>query len=151
MSVVKAKDSNFKYRTVSRKVIDNIIKDIGEGSPKKYAARANGITETHLHNLIKQGLFDIDHNILDSLEAHLVVSLGKIHQEEIKYCKGEIKFSADGHKGAEWILKHAYWREFGNNAAAQELAEEISRLKVDFGDLKNVEINNGETEEDTQE
>jgi O-phosphoseryl-tRNA(Cys) synthetase len=128
------------FRRLSIELVDAIVKDISEGSPHKYAAEANGITERIFYIWVNQGKIDIDLEN-PTLPAYLVQSLAKIKQEEIKWCREQIKKYKKGHKGAEWTLEHAHWRIYSNNAPAKELAAEIEELK---NTLRNGEAN-GET------
>jgi hypothetical protein len=116
-------------RTFTDSAIANILLDISKGSPKKHAAEANGISERHLHLAIKQGITDIDHGESDTRWAKLVRSLRKIENDEIQFCRQAIVGSEKSHKGAEWTLEHAYWREFCGDAKILELAKEVDQLK----------------------
>jgi hypothetical protein len=132
MSVVKPNKRPKAFTKVSQKVIDNILKDISEGSTRKHASEANGITSRHFHYLVAQGLVDLEWGKTDSMFARMVRSLRAIEQEEIKWCRNAAKNSEDGHRGAQWTLEHAYWRYFGKDANAKELAEEIDRLREEM-------------------
>lgn len=116
-------------RTVTQKTIDAILKDIKRGSPNKHAALANGISEEHFYNMVRQGICDVHYGDLDTMHARMVQSLQKIEMEEIIGCKQDIRISDKGHKGAEWILEHSYWRHFCGDAKLMELAEEFEREK----------------------
>lgn len=118
------------FRKLNKKLIDTIVKDIAEGSTHKFASLANGITPRIFDVWKKQGEIDIEHEE-QSLCAYLVLSLYKVKQKEIKECRSAIKESARGHVGAQWTLEHAYWREYGNNAAVMELAAEIEQFKAE--------------------
>lgn len=125
-----SKDKQFHPpRTFTDDVIKLILKDIKAGSPKRHAAEANGIAESTFHTAIKQGITDIVHGDPESRWARLVVSLRAIEQEEIQYCRQAIKGSDKGHKGAEWTLEHAYWRDFCADAKLIELANEVENMK----------------------
>lgn len=139
------------YPKVNQPMIDAILKDISLGSPKKHAAHANGISISHFHNLIAQGVVDIEWGISDSLPAKMVVSLAKIEQIEIQGCRKIIRQMEDGHKGAQWTLEHAYWRYFGKDANAKELADEIERIREEIKGAKNDEANISNTEENSEE
>jgi hypothetical protein len=116
---------------LTEEVISSILKDIKRGSPKKYAAGANGITETQLYYAIRQGITDTNHGETDTRWARLVKSLRTIEQDDIVGCIQDIRQSEKGHKGAEWILEHAYWREFCGDAKIIQLAEEVDELKTE--------------------
>ena len=113
-----------------------ILRDVARGIPKKYAAESNCITESSFYNAIRQGLTDIAHDETDTRWAHMVVSLRKIESEEIAWCRKSIKESEKSHKGAEWTLEHAYWREFCGDAKIIQLAEEVDELKSEKANEK---------------
>lgn len=144
---VKPNKIPFPFKKLNKELIDNIVKDIEEGSTHKYASQANNITESIFNIWRKQGEMDIAFEN-DSLCAYLVVSLAKIKQKEIKKCRKMIKDAKKGHKGAEWTLEHAYWREYGSNAPVRELAEEIEALRET---LKKKDKYHGETNDETTE
>lgn len=121
------------FRKLNKELIDRIVQDIGEGSTHKLAAASNGITHRIFDIWRKQGDIDIEHEV-DSLCAYLVLSLSKTKQLEVKNCRSAIISSDKGHKGAEWTLEHAYWRDFGNNAALAEIDERIEALESAKGD-----------------
>lgn len=133
MAVAKPNKKKYKpnkYPVVTQEVIDNILKDLEEGSTNKRAARANGVSESHFYNLIAQGIVDIEFGMPDTMQARMVVSLSKLEQNEIKWCRKSIKESDKGHRGAEWTLEHAYWRDFSPNANVKELADDIEQLRL---------------------
>lgn len=109
--------------------IDAILKDIAEGSTRFHASEANGIAYTTFFYWIKQGQFDLEHAKEDTIEAKLVKALRIIEQNEIKRCRNNIVDRTKGHSGAQWTLERVYWRQFGPNVEARELAEEIALLK----------------------
>lgn len=143
----KPNKKSYPFRTVTQEKIDAILEAIKEGAPNKYAAEANGISESHFYNLINQGICDFNHDVLDSLPARLVVSLRNIEMEEIISCKKDIRVSEKGHRGAEWTLEHAYWRTFSSDGNIRELAEDIEREKG----VKKDERFKEETSEETKE
>jgi hypothetical protein len=116
------------FRKLNKDLIDRIVKDIDEGSTHRLASESNGITSRIFDIWRLQGKIDLEHEE-DSLCAYLVLSLSKVKQKEVKICRQAIVDSEKGHKGAEWTLEHAYWRDYGNDANAKELAEEIERMK----------------------
>lgn len=116
-------------KLISQEVIDLILADIKRGSPNKYAAEANGVSEVLFYYWIKQGLLDLTYG-LDTIHSRLVKSLRGIEQEEIVECRSAIKESDKGHRGAEWTLEHVYWRQFSSNAPAIDLNERMERLEL---------------------
>jgi hypothetical protein len=120
------------YPKVNQEKLDKILAEIKKGGTRKHSAEANGISGTHFHNLIAQGIVDIEFGLHDTIHARLVVSLRDIELKEIQSCRSAIRKGKTGHKGAEWTLEHAYWRSFGKDANAKELAEEIDRLREDM-------------------
>jgi hypothetical protein len=152
---MEAKPNKKDYRprqfpVVTQEKIDAVLKDISEGSTKKHASEANGISCRHFHYLIAQGIVDIEWDKPHTMCANLVRSLRKIEQNEIKWCRNATREHEDGHKGAQWTLEHAYWRYFGKDANAKELAEEIERLREEMKETRDGEIDSGETQEDTE-
>lgn len=140
------------FPVATQEKLDAILKDISEGSTKKHASEANGISCRQFHYLIAQGIVDLEFAKYDTMCANLVRSLRAIEQEEIKWCREKARFSPDGHKGAQWTLEHAYWRYFGKDANAKELAEEIERLREEMKGVKEDGDNNGcEKKEATEE
>lgn len=140
------------FPKVNQQMLDAILEDIRKGSPRKHAAEANGISRRHFHHLIAQGILDLEFGKIDTIHARLARSLRQIEQEEIQWCREKARFSEDGHKGAQWTLEHAYWRDFGKDANSKELAEEIEQLRDDLkkGALKNG-IKCGQEKEDSEE
>lgn len=150
MAEAKPNKRPHRFKTVTKQLLEAILKDIQEGSPKKHAAEANGISDRHFYNLLAQGIVDLEYQKDTTLQAWLVRSLRKIEQKEIKDCRAKIKKEKKGHRGAEWTLEHAYWRYFGKDANAKELAEEIDRLKAELkGENTDVNLNSGSTEENS--
>jgi hypothetical protein len=139
MEIKPGKDP-YTPRKVNQERIDQILYWIKQGSPIKYAAESNGITKTHFYNLVKQGLCDMDHDIHDSIHARLVNSLRSIERDDVISCLYDIRHNDKGHKGAEWILEHKYWREFGGNAQIKELSDDIEKLKQGKLEVENDQV-----------
>ncbi len=116
------------YRKLTKKLIDALVKDIYNGCTHVLAAESNGITESIFYVWRAQGKIDIEHQE-DSLCAYLVESLAKVKKREVIVCRQLIVESEKGHKGAEWTLEHAYWRDFGKDANIKELADDIAHLR----------------------
>ncbi len=108
--------------------ISAILSDIELGAPKKYAAEANLISESHFYDAVKQGLTDIKYGEIDTRWARMVESLRKIEMKQIVSCMKDIRESEKGHRGAEWTLEHAYWREFCGDAKILQLAKQVDEL-----------------------
>lgn len=115
------------FNKLTKKCADAIVKDLREGSHHKYAAMANGITERIFYIWVKQGIIDVELE-LDTLPAYFAKELANMKQDEIKKCRKNILESEKGHRGAEWTLEHAYWRQFSSNVSVIELAKEIEEL-----------------------
>ena len=132
------------FRKLNKKLIDSVVKDIKRGSTHRLASQANGITPRILEIWRKQGEVDIEHE-QDSLPAYLVRALSTVKQEEVIWCRENIKKADKGHKGAEWTLEHAYQRDFSSNVALQEISDEFEELKLLIkSGAKNVEVNSEE-------
>ena len=147
---MEAKDNKRvqKFPVVTQEKLDAILKDIAEYSPKKHAAESNGISERQFYYLLAQGIVDLEVGKIDTIHARLVQSLRAIEKKEIKLCRERVSKSEDGHKGAQWTLEHAYWRYFGKDANAKELAEQMDRIRED---MKGVHNGEGRKEELDQE
>lgn len=125
-------------RVVTKEKLDLIVADIAEGIPVKYAAESNYMCKTTFYNHIYQGLNDIEADNLDTIDVYLVNSLRNVEKKYILGCLKDIRWSEKGHKGAEWILEHRFWKEFGNSAPVLEIAEELAKLKEEMkGDREN--------------
>lgn len=149
MAKAKKRKKIYLLRKVDQKMLDDILKDISEGAPRKYAAEANGITETTFHNLVRQGLHDMKHR-KPSLESLFVIALRRTELSEIKLCRQLIRGSSESHKGAQWTLEHAYWRSFSNNAPAKELAEEIDEMKASLSGDKHEQANSSKAQKNPE-
>lgn len=125
---IKPNKQPYTPRKINKEKVDLILKDIAEGSTHRHASEANGISVRHFYNLIAQGIMDFEHDE-DTLCSYLVHALRQIQQNEIKACKNSIKSNEKGHKGAEWVLEHYYWRDFGPQANLKELARQLEELK----------------------
>lgn len=132
------------FRKLNKELIDKLVDDISKGSTHKLAALSNNISERIFDMWRNQGVVDIEFE-KDTLCAYFVLSLSKVKKEEVVWCRKKIKNSDKGHKGAEWTLEHAYWRDYGKDANAKDLAEELDSLRsqMNNGDL-NDEANDGE-------
>lgn len=117
------------YRKLKKELIDKIVQDFREGSTKRFACCSNGITERIWDVWIQQGKIDIEHGLDDTLCAYLVLTLSKVHQAEIKKCRKMILSRKFSHKGAEWTLEHAYWRDFSSKASDVDFEERLSNLE----------------------
>lgn len=116
------------YRKLSKELIDILVQDIAEGSTQRLAAESNGISEAIFYIWLQQGRVDINVQE-DSLCAYMVGSLAKVKKAEVKSCRADIRASEKGHKGAEWTLEHAYWRDFSTNAANVDFNERLEKLE----------------------
>lgn len=128
---MQIKPNKRKYKiTLTKDQIDAVLKDIEDGSPNKYAAVANGISDRHFYDCVLQGICDMENGQSDTLYAYLARSLRRIEQKEIKECRKVIRMCPKGHTGAQWTLEHAYPCTFGNNAAAKEMDERLRKLET---------------------
>lgn len=118
------------FRKLNKDLIDLLVKDIEDGSTHRLAAQSNGITPRIFDMWRKQGEIDIEHEV-SSLCAYLVLSLAKVKKKEVISCRKQIKKGDKGHKGAEWTLEHAYWRDFGPNAALKEFDARLKQMEED--------------------
>lgn len=144
---IKARKKEISFRKVSEETIKNILDAIKKGGTRRHAAEANGVSERHFYSLIEQGKIDLEVGNLDSLCAKLAQSLRLIELHEIQECRGQIKLTPNG---AQWTLEKVYWRDFGQNAEAKEIAKEIEMIK---GRLKgfNHEIDSQKSQENSNE
>jgi hypothetical protein len=144
MAQAKADKAYTYLRKVNQELLDLILADIERGAPIKYAAESHKLSEAHFHNLVNQGLVDINIGKLDTIQANLVESLRNIHKEKIIKYQNEIKDSPKGHLGAQWMLERVFWKQFSANAAAIENAEQIEQLRIEL--KQNGVLNNGEAD-----
>lgn len=121
-------------KTFTREKMEMILKDISEGSTRKHAAEANGISERHFYYAIKQGIYDLEQGEY-TIYCELVQRLRKIEQEEIKLCRNNIRDRIKSHKGAEWTLERVYYSWFGSSAQVMEMDERLRLLEQ--GDKRN--------------
>lgn len=135
----------FPFKKLNKDLIDKIVNDIKQGSTRNLASLANGITPRIFDIWRKQGECDIEHQV-DSLCAYLVLSLSSVKQEEVKWARQIIKETDKGHKGAEWTLEHAYWREFGPTAPLKEMEERLDQMEREFENGKKMDSSNAHEE-----
>lgn len=109
---------------ISQERIDKIVQDISEGAPQKHAAEANGIAYATLYYWIKQGEFDLFHDV-DSREANLVKSLRAIEMKKIKEFTQNISEEKKGHQGCQWLLERNFWKYFSAHAPVAQLAHQM--------------------------
>ncbi len=138
------------FRKLNKEIVHVLVHDIERGSTHKLAAESNGITETIFNMWRRQGKIDIEFGT-ESLCADLVVSLAKIKQDEVKWCREAIRYNEKGHKGAEWTLEHAYWKTFGNSAPAIIISKQVRQIQQEIisGDQVYGEAHDGKAQEDT--
>lgn len=108
--------------------IKNILRDISLGSPYKIACEANGLSEVHFYNWVKQGTLDLEANN-ETPQADMVKSLRALEQKEMHRCVALIASAEKGHRGSEWLLERRYWKYFGANVSVVELASEMDEMK----------------------
>lgn len=132
MAEAKANKRQCTQKKFCKEIIDAIVKDIAEGSHHKFACEANGVTEKMFYVWLEQGRLDIQEEI-DSLNVYLVQSLSKVKMHDVKELQGMIRREEKGHRGAEWTLEHAYWRQYGQSAANIEMEERLNRMEEKFG------------------
>jgi hypothetical protein len=130
MSVVKHKaDKRFqKMAPLTPEKLKKIVSDIEKGSPAVIACEANGLSEVHFYDIIKQGKLDL-FDELDTIEAWVAKSLRENEQKLIHRCSEKIETSEKGHRGAEWTLERRHWRYFSQNVGVLELTKELEELK----------------------
>ncbi len=115
----------------NQKRINLILNAISHHVPYKIAAQANGIGERTFYYWLKRGLQDMNNGI-DSDLSRFLQSLRKIENEKIiEYIKN-IKTSAKGHRGSQWLLEHVFWRHFSSQAPIIALNEQLDRLEADI-------------------
>jgi len=108
--------------------IKQILKDISLGSPYKIACEANGLSEVHFYNWVKQGTLDLEAD-KETPQAEMVKSLRALEQKEMHRCVALIGVAEKGHRGAEWLLERRFWKYFGQNVGVVELGEQMDEMK----------------------
>lgn len=116
------------YSKFKPQILKRILADIKKGSPNKIAAEANGVAESTFYDWIRQGIFDLQHDV-ESEHAALAVSVRAIEQDEIQELRIKAKASDKGHRGAEWTLERAYWRHYSAKIADLEFDERLKKLE----------------------
>lgn len=117
-------------RFVNKENIDRILKDIDDGCTKKHAAESNSISEMHFYNMVNQGRLDAEMGIDDTLDYYMWKRLREIEKRQIIRYKNMCLSNKSGHQGAEFILKHAYWRSFGQTEGMREMQQELDFIKA---------------------
>lgn len=146
---IKANKQKHPLRKLNQEKLKLILADVRAGSPYKYAAESNFISERHLYYMMQQGIVDIECGEIKTIYAQLVQGLRDIEKAEIVECRKNIKGRAKGHRGAEWTLEHVYWKTYGTDAKLMELAKEIELEKGNSKDEeKTIEENAERTNEE---
>lgn len=123
-------DKRFRSRkSITKEKLQAVLKDIKSGAPNKHAAIANGMGERTLYEYIKQGICDLDHDNMDTLEVWFVKSLKRIELDEITECRRQIRADPKSHKGAEWTLEHAYMHTFSIDSVLRDMEKRLIDLE----------------------
>src|SRR5678810_370342 len=118
-----------------------ILQDLRDEVPYLHAAESNGVSYWCLNNWIDKGIRDIHNGESESKYAKFATAVRTIEKNRIKHHINNIKNDNRSHKGSEWILERAFWKQFGKTAEI-ELNERVEKLENKAND------NVGETKAD---
>lgn len=105
-----------------------ILQDLRDEVPYKYAAESNGVAMSTFQYWIDTGLKDIKEGRGNSNYAQFLLAVRKIEKERIKKHQRNIASEERSHKGSEWILERAFWKQFGK-ASEIDLNERLEKLE----------------------
>lgn len=105
-----------------------ILQDLRDEVPYMHAAESNGIGYKTFLNWLENGKKDIDSGKNDSYYAQFLQAVRQIEKERIKRHTRNIASDERSHKGSEWILERAFWKQFGKTAEI-ELNERVEKLE----------------------
>lgn len=114
-----------------------ILQDLRDEVPYQYAAESNGVTYHGLLRWINKGISDIEEGNESSHYAQFIKAIRQIEKDRIKRHVKNINSDQKGHKGSEWILERAFWRQFSSKAVEIDLNERISKLENKKSEEKN--------------
>jgi hypothetical protein len=128
-----------------------ILQDLRDEVPYKYAAESNGVAMSTLQLWLDNGMKDIKEGKTESHYAQFLLAVRKIEKERIKRHQRNIASEERSHKGSEWILERAFWKQFGK-ASEIDLNERVEKLENKANDnVLKTEANAGQTREVNQE
>jgi hypothetical protein len=105
-----------------------ILQDLRDEVPYLHAAESNGVGYKTFLNWLDNGKKDIEEGKNDSYYARFLQAVRKIEKDRIKRHTRNIGSDERSHKGSEWILERAFWKQFGKTAEI-ELNERVERLE----------------------
>lgn len=146
--------STKKYGRVKREIkevkfdqttIEAILQDLRDEIPYLHACESNGIAYPTFLLWIDNGIKDTKDG-LDTKYSQLLRAVRKIEKNRMKGHISKIKKEKKGHKGSEWIMERAFWKQFGSKSAEIELNERLEKLEqqgLNNNDEKENENTNG--------
>lgn len=110
-----------------------ILQDLRDEIPYKFACESNGVSYRAFQMWINAGEKDVDEGRLDTKYALFLRAVRQIEKERIKRHTRNIGSDERSHKGSEWLLERAFWRQFGKTAEIElnERVEKLENKKVD--------------------
>lgn len=129
-----------------------ILQDLRDEVPYLHAAESNGVGYRTLLDWIEKGKIDIQNGENDSKYAQFTRAVREIEKNRIKHHISNIKREERSHKGSEWILERAFWKQFGKTAEI-ELNERVEKLenKKANSDVGKTEADAGTITESSEE
>lgn len=104
-----------------------ILQDLRDEIPYMHAAESNGVGYTTFLNWLELGKRDINLG-LDTKYTQFLKAVRQIEKERIRRHTRNIGSDERSHKGSEWILERAFWKQFGK-ASEIDLNERVEKLE----------------------
>lgn len=105
-----------------------ILQDLRDEVPYLHAAESNGIAYRTLLDWIERGTKELLAGDKESKYAQFTQAVRKIEKDRIKRHTRNIASEERSHKGSEWILERAFWKQFGKTSEI-ELNERVEKLE----------------------
>ena len=105
-----------------------ILQDLRDEVPYQYAAESNGVAFRTFTKWVEYGIRDLEEG-KESNFAQFVLAVRQIEKERIKRHVKNIRSEQKSHRGSEWILERAFWKQFSSKAVEIDLNERISKLE----------------------
>jgi len=130
-----------------------ILQDLRDEVPYLHAAESNGVGYKTFLNWLDNGKKDIEQGKNDSYYAQFLQAVRKIEKDRIKRHTRNIGSDERSHKGSEWILERAFWKQFGKASEIDlnERVEKLENLKANehVGETKADERKDGEVSKES--
>ena len=127
-----------------------ILKDLRDEVPYMYAAESNGVAYSTFKLWIENGKKEIIDGKPQAKYAQFLTAIRKIEKERIKGHVSNIRSGEKGHRGSEWILERAFWKQFGK-ASEIDLNERVEKLENKRNVNENIEAKDEQRQEVCEE